>query len=97
MSDSSRFTSGLSVGRLSLSDTPAARHAQISQASCSPPDSVTAIAWLRAVNSGSCAWKNSSAAISVRLSRIGAAAAIQKRCSELRMPPSSETRLISSR
>ena len=37
------------------------------------------------------------AAISVALSRIGAAALIQNLCSELRMPPSSETRLISSR
>ena len=42
---------------------PDRRHAQISQPSCSTPDTVTAIAWLRAVTIGSLVSNSSSAAI----------------------------------
>ena len=58
---------------------------------------MTAIACVRAVSMPVVPRKNTSAAIMQTLSSTGAAALTQKRLSELRMPPSSETSEISSR
>ena len=53
ISRSNRRTSGVKRGRDTRSRMPPDRQARTSQASWSAPDTVTAIAWLRAVSSGS--------------------------------------------
>ncbi len=91
------FTCGLSVGHLSFSVTPACLHDHISHKSCATPETVTAIACVRAVSMPVWPRKNTSPAIMQMLSSTGAAAFTQKRFNELRMPPSSDTSEISIR
>src|SRR3712207_8855551 len=75
---------------------PTRRAAKTSQASCSTPDTVTATACARAVAMSVAPLERSKATIRHRLSRIGAAAATQKRPRLLRIPPNKEASAIRS-